>query len=78
MKIAIPLSLIAALAVTAPRAEEEKPVEEAAPTIDAVTSNTETVPASEPDAASQAASSQSEETPAKESAPPEVVSESQE
>jgi hypothetical protein len=78
MRILVPLALIAALAATALHAQEEKTAEAVVPAIDAVSPSTESATATETDAPAQTSASESAETPAEESAPPEIVSESQE
>lgn len=71
MRMLIPLSLIAALAVTPAIAEEEDSAEPAAPTIDAVIPSAELPAAPESDATVPTASAaESQEAPAEESTPP--------
>jgi hypothetical protein len=79
MRMLIPLSLIAALAVAPAIAEEEKSVEPAAPTVNPVIPSAESPASTESEATEQTSSAtDSQEAPAQDAAPNETVSESQE
>jgi hypothetical protein len=79
MRMLIPLSLIAALAVAPVIAEEDKSPEPVAPTVDAVIPSAESPASIESDASEQTSSAtDSQEAPAQDAAPQETVSESQE
>ena len=79
MRMLIPVSLIATLAVAPAIAEEEKSPDAIAPTVDAVISSAESRASTESEATEQASSATgSQEAPAEDAAPKETVSESQE
>ena len=78
MKMLIPLSLIATLAVAPAIAEEEKSPEPVAPTVEAVIPSVESPASTASEAPEQASSAtDSHEAPAQDAAPKEAVSESQ-
>jgi hypothetical protein len=79
MRMLIPLSLIAALAVAPAIAEEEKSVAPAAPSADAVIPSAESPASTESEATEQTSSAtDSQEAPTEDAAPQETVSESKE
>lgn len=79
MRMLIPVSLIATLAVAPAIAEEEKSPEAVAPTVDAVIPSAESPASTQSEATERASSAtDSQEAPADDAAPKETVSKSQE